>query len=618
MKKKLMHVLRVLGSSTLVISMLLSCACTSSEKRSEDGPKFTIYDLQSSGKKYKGEKAGERLHELDREIFEHEYSDMDVIDMTFCFENPETYGLSWTEQGIEPWEPDDEESATFCNYVVDSLLEIDETALELEDQILYKSLLRDYQLSIKMINQDYYVSSINDLTGMNVELPILLATLLFDDEADIERYLLILNDIKPYFESLFQFEKKRAELGYTLPDVILEGVIESLQAVYSCQEDSYMYSTFEERINDMDLDAAKKQEYIARNKEALDNSFFPAYVNLAKDMETLYGTAKTSGSLSEMEGGKEFYENYFQVKSGTCLTVPEAMEVMKSSIFDYLEEFDALAANMSQDQVMSILMGGEDYSKGSFEENLKFCEEVYREDFPDIGEIPYNTYHIPESLADNFSPAAYMSSPYDKLSKNLLMVNDYQNGADIPTSAHEAFPGHMYETVYHMMNVDNYYMLEGATAYKEGWSTYSENYIMQYTDYDYNMYRAGYVLNSQILNLYLWAYADMGFHYYGWTVEECAKQMEELFKGTSINDYYNSRIWSLLSETMVNYCIEIPCYPTVYAFGNHYCCRIINNAVEKYGNEYTMTEIHKAYLDMGPCYYEVLEEYMPLFVEKQH
>ena len=639
MKKSIKRILRTLGSAAIILSILLSCACSTKEttkKKKKTSKKTTTEETEETdeptdaptdstdptdptdttdpttpvAKKYTGAEASKRLHELDEEIFTRRCSG-DVLSMIFSLENPESVGMSWPETGIECWSEDDiQESEEFCEYILTSLDEIDETALELEDEILWKSLKRDYQLSVDMEGMDYYTSSINDLTGENVNIPILFATMVFDSKEDVERYLICLNDVKPYFESLFEYEKKRAELGFSLPDDILQKIVESLEAVYKDHDGNYMYTTFEERIAELNLDDATAQDFIKRNKEILDTSFFPAYEELAANMKTLFGTAKTSGKLCEMEGGKEFYEKYLQSRSGTNLSVEECMELLKTMIYEYYTEAEAIMNNMTPEQQKQVGIPQE-YTTGSFESDLEYCKEVFQADFPDLGEIPCRVYHIPESLKDNFSPAAYMSCPKDDPSNNLLMVNDLGGGNEdmLSTVAHEALPGHMYETVYHAKKMHSYYAMGGSTAYKEGWSTYSEDYIMRFTNYDLDVYRVNYLFLTRILNYAMQAYMDIGIHYYGWDKQQAKDELTAL---------YNASFASSIVDFAYDRVLEIPCYVTPYCFGNYYCPKIINDAVAQYGDEYSMSEIHAAYLDMGPSNFQILQEYMPKFVEKQH
>ena len=639
MKKSIKRILRTLGSAAIILSILLSCACSTKEttkKKKKTSKKTTTEETEETdeptdaptdstdptdptdttdpttpvAKKYTGAEASKRLHELDEEIFTRRCSG-DVLSMIFSLENPESVGMSWPETGIECWSEEDiQESEEFCEYILTSLDEIDETALELEDEILWKSLKRDYQLSVDMEGMDYYTSSINDLTGENVNIPILFATMVFDSKEDVERYLICLNDVKPYFESLFEYEKKRAELGFSLPDDILQKIVESLEAVYKDHDGNYMYTTFEERIAELNLDDATAQDFIKRNKEILDTSFFPAYEELAANMKTLFGTAKTSGKLCEMEGGKEFYEKYLQSRSGTNLSVEECMELLKTMIYEYYMEAEAIMNNMTPEQQKQVGIPQE-YTTGSFESDLEYCKEVFQADFPDLGEIPCRVYHIPESLKDNFSPAAYMSCPKDDPSNNLLMVNDLGGGNEdmLSTVAHEALPGHMYETVYHAKKMHSYYAMGGSTAYKEGWSTYSEDYIMRFTNYDLDVYRVNYLFLTRILNYAMQAYMDIGIHYYGWDKQQAKDELTAL---------YNASFASSIVDFAYDRVLEIPCYVTPYCFGNYYCPKIINDAVAQYGDEYSMSEIHAAYLDMGPSNFQILQEYMPKFVEKQH
>lgn len=561
-------------------------------------PKATIYF---------GDEATNKLHELDEEIFKEGRTD--IMSLVYDVEDPSKLGLDWPTVGIEPYDPDSEiENYEFSIHVLDTLDEIDFDSLELEDQVLYETMKRDYELSTEMYGMDFYLSSINDLTGMNVQLPIIFATMNFDDQADVERYLTMLNDVGPYYDSMFEYEKKRAELGRSLPDDLLKKIVESLEAVYKDHDGNYMYQTFEDRINAMDLDDATKQDLISRNKEILDNSFFPGYERLAENMKTIYGTATTNGSLCAMPGGKEFYEKYFQYRSGTDLTIDEAKALLEGLIDKEYQDFYAALAGFTSDQY-SEFVNGTNYTTGSFESDLEFCKDAIKTDFPDLGDIKCTVYHLPEEMKDYFSPAAYMSTPFDDITKNVLMINDKSDGlgAMLTTVAHEALPGHMYETVYHMIYMNNFYQKGGTTAYKEGWSTYSEDYILRFTDYDKAVYDA-YNEYVALLNYHMWAYIDIGVHYDGWTKDDVADYCNKYFTGFG----------SALADEMYPMTVEIPCYITPYCFGNYYCSKIINDAVAQYGNEYTMCEIHAAYLNIGASSFDLLEKYMPLYVEKQH
>ena len=645
MNKRISHLLRVFGCIVLSFAILLSaCGKTEETKKKKKKTKKTTTEItettdepsessdptetdptetdptsaptqtettrQKKQPIYFQEEAGKKLHELDEEIFKRGMEE-DIISIVFDIEDPSKLGLEWPEKGIEPYSPEDEEEGhEFDLHVLEALDEIDFDSLSVEDQILYETMMRDYELSVSLYGMDYYTSVFNSLTGINVELPIVFATLNFDDQADAERYLQMIDDIDEYYDSLFAYEKKRAELGRSYPDEFLDQIIASLDAVYKDHDGNYMYTTFENRVNELKIDDKTKADLIKRNKEVLDNSFFPAYEKLSKNMQTLKGTAKTSGKICEMEGGKEFYEKYFQYRSGTDLTIDEAKQVLEDMMNQYLMEFGTLYQGLTPQQQASIGGGDSNYTTGSFEKDIEFCKKAIKDDFPDIGDVKYTVYHLPQEMADFFSPAAYMSTPIDDINRNVLLINDYSDGLSdmLTTVGHEAFPGHLYEAVYHMIHMNNYYQKGGTTAYKEGWSTYCEDYIMKLSDYEYNPYRANYVYTYLFFNYAVNAYVDILVHYDGCGKDEIAAVFDDILgpgSGKMVADVFYDRV------------IEIPCYVTPYCFGNYYCCKIINDAAAKYGNEYSMKQIHAAYLDMGPSTFELLQKYMPVYLEKQ-
>ena len=274
-------------------------------------------------------------------------------------------------------------------------------------------------------------------------------------------------------------------------------------------------------------------------------------------METLRGTAKTSGKICEMQGGKEFYEKYFQLRSGTSLTIDEAKKMLLDDINAKYSDFyskllklnqqqnDELMKHMSQDPSVAI-------TTGSFESDVEFCKDAIKSDFPDIGDVKYTIYHIPEALSKNLSPAAYMSTPVDDINKNVLMLNDHSDGLGdmLTTVAHEAFPGHLFEAVYHMQHMNSFYQKGGTTAYKEGWSTYSEDYIMKLTTgYDLQVYEC-FDIYIALLNYQMQAYLDICVHYDGWGRDEVVNFSNQYFPGAG-EEISRSRAMLLLIASAI-------------------------------------------------------------------
>ncbi len=548
------------------------------------------------------------LHDLDEKLFKESFSD--IIDLEFTLDHPENLGIEWPEQGLECWsEEDDEKDKKEVEEIEKELAKINVDDLSLEDKMLYETIKADIEFSKRGEKFEYMTATLNSLTGVQTELPLLFATLQIEDVESAERYIKMLRDTYPYFESLLKYEQKRAELGNSLPDKYLENIADSCVAVYKDHDGNYLFTTFDEKINALDIDQAEKTRLIDENKKALEEAFFPAYQMLEKGIKDLYGTAKTQGHLCELKDGKEFYEYYFQLRSGTSLTVEEAIKILEDKIDSTTKEMTQLVFKMTPQEQQQIMSNQSDeYTTGSFEKDIEFCKDKIKTDFPALPDHEYYTFHVPKEMSENFSPAAYMTTQLDNLKKNQLLLNDNSTGLGdmIPTVAHEAYPGHLYEAVYHIAHLNNYYQKTGgSTAYKEGWSTYCENYIMGLTDYSQNIYRY-FKLNKDLVNYYIHARVDIGIHYEDWSYDDVVKYLTPLFGGQA----------SEAAEFFYDMDVEIPCYITPYCFGNMNCTQIINDAI-KNNPDVSVDKIHAAYLNMGPSNFDLLSKYMQLYVDEQ-
>jgi uncharacterized protein (DUF885 family) len=168
--------------------------------------------------------------------------------------------------------------------------------------------------------------------------------------------------------------------------------------------------------------------------------------------------------------------------------------------------------------------------------------------------------------------------------------------------AHEGYPGHLFQNVYHASTIKNYYQrIASFTAFSEGWAEYSGEYVLNGTDYDTDMIKITY-LDAKLQKL-LMARVDIGVNYDGWDKDDISEFLAEY--GMDYPEYIDWT-WDIA--------IEIPCYITPYCFGQLETAEIIDNAVEELGSEVPMLDIHTAYLKIGPAPFTIIEKYMEEFV----
>ena len=136
------------------------------------------------------------------------------------------YTLAWPENyGIHDYKPVlscYSRNASLQNRVaventLTALGAVDPENLSEADAWLYKLLTRSLRNSLSMAGYPYYNEPLAPNSGMQSQLPILLAEYAFRSRQDIDDYLALLDQTDEYFASLLTFEQEKAEAGMIMP-----------------------------------------------------------------------------------------------------------------------------------------------------------------------------------------------------------------------------------------------------------------------------------------------------------------------------------------------------------------------------------------------------------------
>ena len=280
------------------------------------------------------------------------------------------------------------------------------------------------------------------------------------------------------------------------------------------------------------------------------------------------------------------------------MTVEESINLLNNTIDETLNElFRLLTSGTGWEDELS----DHEYTKGSVEDNLDYLYGRIGEDFPSIPSHEYFLLEVPEVFEDNFSPAAYMGYHLDNFNSNCIIVNNKNvNNEFGVTVAHEAYPGHMFQSIYTRSQTSHPYMyLTGSIGYKEGWATYVEYYSMKYFSDNETAYKLVGILNS--LDTLLGTRMDYGINAENWSSQDCV-------------DYYNSILGMLgldgiEEEDLADaYTILImdPGYFVKYGMGYVLTKDIMENMHAKHPDK-TDLEIHTAYLNSLTGTFEQIE-----------
>lgn len=166
------------------------------------------------------------------------------------------------------------------------------------------------------------------------------------------------------------------------------------------------------------------------------------------------------------------------------------------------------------------------------------------------------------------------------------------------TLAHEGYPGHLYQTVYYSAtNPDSIRSLLSFGGYTEGWATYSE--MLSYYFAPLSDEQATLMQRNSSVILGLYALADMGIHYDGWTLLDTVS----FFRDYGIQD-------TKTIEEIYNLIIADPGNYLKYYIGYVEFLELKKKAIEKWGDDFSQERFHKAILETGPAPFDILEEYV--------
>jgi uncharacterized protein (DUF885 family) len=590
------------SSSCLLIPPLLKAAdnITNSSVTNTSGTESTSSQQEATA----GQDDSAQLKSIDFDMFSDNVTS-DTLSLYFAVKDPAALNLPVPAVGFG--DVSKEKADASCSKdkeYLEQLNKINYDNLSDQEKITYDVIQYDLNEALDYQKYYYYSSAFNSITGLQTELPLVLSEYTFTDKADIDQYLLLLSDLDRYYTDMMTFETKRADLGLGATDTNIQKIIDSCNSFLKDTDNHFLISSFSERLDKVSgLTDAEKADYISKNKAVLKEHVFPAYQILIDGFESLKGKGVNNKGLCSLPDGKAYYELLLKSQTSSDASVETVTKQIEQAVSD---EIDIIQASPT-DSTFQKDYSNYNFSKGTVQENLDYCSNAIKNDFPTIMDHNVTLKEVPAALEDFFSPAAYLSCTIDDPKDNLILTNTsaltgYKDLLE--TIAHEGYPGHMYESIYQAQNLASYYQRTASfIGYSEGWAEYAAGYILQNSDYNQKL--VSYVsAENQIFNILLPSRIDIGVNYEGWSQQDVYNYLKSY--NLEMNDY---------ADYCYNMAIEIPCYYMPYCVGHLNTSEIIANAENKIGKNVSLQEIHKAYLDIGPAPFQIIEKYMDKYIQ---
>ncbi len=521
----------------------------------------------------------------------------DSISLNYSLAAPENYGITDSDTTLGEYSVSHmNQNLSVSENYLSRLLTFDYKSLTSEQKLTY-DILKDYLVQdLNLGNYTYYNECLGPTTGIQAQLPILLAEYSFYGKDDIEEYLKLLPCVYDYFKDIAVFEREKSKHGLFMKDDVADQIIAQCETFIQEPKNNFLISYFNEKISGYEgLTNSEISRYKALNKEAVLVYVIPAYELLINTLKELKGTGTNSAGLYYYPEGQAYYESLARYKTGSSRTMNQMIDLLETAI-------DEGIINITSLTIKDPTLVDKYYAFQAFPitdpgEIIDDLKKDIKKDFPEATPVQCDIKYVPSSLSDYLSPAMYLTPPMDNYKENEIYINgnDKKTLSMIYTTvAHEGYPGHLYQCVYFrsknptpIRNVMNF------TGYDEGWATYVEMYSYHISGID--EYLADFLESNNVIILCMYARVDIGIHYEGWKEKEVVNYITNF-----INDEQKAKqIYATL--------LEEPAIYLPYAVGYLEIMDLRKQAEEQLQDRFVAKDFHKFLLDIGPAPFGVIQ-----------
>lgn len=549
-----------------------------------------------------GGNENQRFETYTKELFCQEVAGS-TISLHYTLKNPKAYGIDHAPVTFGYCTTDTAAICASAENAIAVLHSFDRNRLSKKNKLTY-DILENYMASAHALAPyALYEEPLAPMTGTQAQLPVLLSEYQFYGQSDIDTYLELLTKTPEYFHSILEFEQAKSEAGLFMASYSADAIIAECQSFIDMGEQNYLYSSFAERLAAVELPDDTKNAYIEANSGHIKNYIFPAYAELKDGLTALRETGKNNNGLCHLPDGRKYYELTVASETGSSRTIPELQQLTQGQMFTDLTDMQKILSPTAEGASVSSDLFK---TQGTFLENpdpaaiLADLEEKLADNFPKPPRVNTEIKYVQKSMEEYLSPAFYMIPAIDNSSDNVIYINQGHLPDDLSlftTLAHEGYPGHLYQTTYYASrNPDPIRALLNYGGYVEGWATYSE--MMSYYYAPVSKEQATLMQKNTSVILGLYALADMGIHYEGWTLLDAVS----FFRSYGITDTDTiEKIYDLIIADPANY--------LKYYIGYVEFLEMKKEALEAWEDDFSQEKFHKAVLDVGPAPFELVREY---------
>lgn len=546
-----------------------------------------------------------KFEAFSRKVFQNEVSGS-TLTLHYTLAHPEKQGIPRKKATLGTIPTDMKNTYQICSQYEKKLKSFRYSCLSTKNQLTLDSMLLYYHTE-KSLGDNYLLQEpLGPSLGIQAQLPVLLAEYAFYKDQDITDYLNLLTTIRPYFQSILKFEKKKSDAGFFMSDATLDRVLAQCSAFIQNPGSNYMLDIFQKKLSEYGkLSPSEQNALVLTHKSLMKTEVIPAYQELMTGLEALRGTGKNNRGLTYFKGGKAYYLYLLQSQTGSYVPVKQ----MEKRLSRQLSSEIGIAGTMlrKNPELLTTLNQGITFREMKPAQMLNALQQKIQADFPALADVTFELRTVHDSMKDYLSPAFYLTPPMDIGTPNVIYINpaaSYQGLELFTTLAHEGFPGHLYQTVtFERQNPSGIRNLLCTSGFAEGWATYIEPFAYQYA--------AGYIKDpsatelariswlNRSINLCMYSLLDIEIHYNGWTQAEAAS----FLKAFGIEE-------STVVSEIYQYILETPGNYLKYYWGYLSLLDLRTSEQNRLGQDFDLKKFHSQVLKIGGVQFPVLEKYI--------
>ena len=252
------------------------------------------------------------------ELFRQEAS-ANLLNLHYTLADPAAYGITDYQTSLGTCSADSPAlAAAFAENLLAGLQQFQSAELSAENRLTLDILSESLDLTKNGANWYCYEEPLTPTTGLQSQIPILLAEYAFRTTQDITDYLTLLADIPRYFSEICAYEQEKSAAGRFMPSFAAKRLIRQCKDFTEDLNSHYLVATFNEKTDAMsELSKNERAAYQNQNRDILEQQVFPAFEQLSDTIAGLQNTGYNDAGLCHFPEGNAYYEYLVRCYTGS-------------------------------------------------------------------------------------------------------------------------------------------------------------------------------------------------------------------------------------------------------------------------------------------------------------